>query len=77
LVEKSNQRDQFYQGWLDYIYFNTITCKGVQEALTEIERQNIYNDGNALPNEWHPSDHLPVAAIFSWNQPSAAPLPLL
>ncbi|KAL7509492.1 hypothetical protein ACHAXN_006478 [Cyclotella atomus] len=77
LVEKSNQRDQFYQGWLDYIYFNKITCKGVQEALTEIERQNIYNDGNALPNEWHPSDHLPVAAIFSWNQPSAAPLPLL
>jgi hypothetical protein len=55
-------KNQFYQGWLDYIYFNNV----VQDVLTESERQSIYSDGNALPNEWHPSDHLPVAATFSW-----------
>jgi hypothetical protein len=30
--------------------------------------QLIYNEGDALPNEWHPSDHIPVAAVFSWNK---------
>ena len=109
----SNERfnsnlDQLYQGWLDYIYFNGMTCAGVQDVLTMSERKRIYEgescwffflrvmvlmfvtsmiilerfmrvlifygfihtkfpDGDALPNEWHPSDHLPVAAIFSWN----------
>lgn len=62
-----NSRDRFYQGWLDYIYFQSLACTGVQDLLTEIERSLIYNDGDALPNEWHPSDHLPVAAVFSWN----------
>ena len=67
--EGSDRRDQLYQGWLDYIYFNNLICTGVQDALTDSERRQIYNDGDALPNEWHPSDHLPVAAIFSWNHP--------
>jgi len=56
---------QFYQGWLDYIYFHGLECTAVQDVLTEDERIRIYNDGDALPNEWHPSDHLPVAAVFS------------
>ena len=63
---ESNRGDQFYQGWLDYIYFARMACVGVQDALTDSERSRIYSDGDALPNEWHPSDHLPVAAIFSW-----------
>ena len=57
---------QFYQGWLDYIYFQRLDCSAVQDVLTEEERQSIYTKGDALPNSWHPSDHLPVAAIFSW-----------
>ena len=56
---------QFYQGWLDYIYFHRLECTAFQDVLTEDERKRIYNDGDALPNEWHPSDHLPVAAVFS------------
>ena len=76
-TEKSNMRDKFYQGWLDYIYFNRLTCNGVQDVLTKSERQHIYNEGDALPNAWHPSDHLPVAAVFSWNQPSSSSLPLV
>jgi len=63
---KSSRGEQFYQGFLDYIYFAKIACVGVQDALTDSERSKIYSDGDALPNEWHPSDHLPVSAIFSW-----------
>mmetsp|Transcript_31894 Transcript_31894/g.48523 ORF Transcript_31894/g.48523 Transcript_31894/m.48523 type:complete len:737 (-) Transcript_31894:28-2238(-) len=62
-----NSRDRFYQGWLDYIYFQSLVCTSVQDVLTETERSLVYKDGDALPNEWHPSDHLPVAVIFSWN----------
>ena len=63
---KGNNGHEFYEGWLDYIYFRKLTCAGVQDGLTEEERLRVYNDGDALPNEWHPSDHLPVAAVFSW-----------
>ena len=63
----NERRDQFYQGWLDYIYFGQrLSCCGVQDVLTVAERSKIYSDGDALPNAWHPSDHLPVSAIFSW-----------
>ena len=38
----------------------------VQEALPP-ERMGELLAGRALlPNEWHPSDHLPVAAAFSF-----------
>lgn len=59
---------QHYQGWLDYIYFDSrrLSCDCVQEALTDAELSRIYQDGDALPNEWHPSDHLPVAAVMSF-----------
>jgi hypothetical protein len=64
---KGTSRDQLYQGWLDYIYFGQkLKCIGVQEVLTDSERIRIFGDGDALPNEWHPSDHLPVSAVFSW-----------
>jgi len=57
-----------YQGWLDYIYFDSerLSCRGVQEALNAKDISRLYDHGDALPNEWHPSDHLPVAAVFSW-----------
>mmetsp|Transcript_22554 Transcript_22554/g.40703 ORF Transcript_22554/g.40703 Transcript_22554/m.40703 type:complete len:658 (-) Transcript_22554:513-2486(-) len=67
LRSKVEREGRHYQGWLDYVYFDSqrLTCKGVQEALTATELSRIYDDGDALPNEWHPSDHLPVAAVFS------------
>jgi len=60
----------YYQGWLDYVYFDAqqLICRGVQEALTDSEFLLVYEKGDTLPNAWHPSDHLPVAAIFSWKQ---------
>lgn len=51
-------KHQFYQGWLDYVYFQNIQCTGVQDVLTDEERSRVYNDGDALPNEWHPSGEL-------------------
>mmetsp|Transcript_55862 Transcript_55862/g.62469 ORF Transcript_55862/g.62469 Transcript_55862/m.62469 type:complete len:910 (-) Transcript_55862:62-2791(-) len=61
-------QQQHYQGWLDYVYFDSkqLVCTGVQEALTDAELSRIYDDGDTLPNEFFPSDHLPVAALFSW-----------
>jgi len=61
-----------YLGWLDYVFFNTdrLVCAGVQEPLTSFEWSKIYDDSDALPNEWHPSDHLPVAAILAWKEKS-------
>ena len=66
--QTADNESQHYQAWLDYVYFDSqkLKCKGFQEALTESEVSRIYKEGDALPNEWHPSDHLPVAAIFSW-----------
>jgi mRNA deadenylase 3'-5' endonuclease subunit Ccr4 len=57
-----------YQGWLDYVYFDSqrLSCAAVQEALTAKELSHIHDKGDALPNEWHPSDHLPVATVLSW-----------
>jgi hypothetical protein len=68
LRSHAETKGQHYQGWLDYVYFDSqrLSCTGVQEALTADELSRIYDSGDALPNEWHPSDHLPVAALFSW-----------
>jgi hypothetical protein len=68
LRPQADAKGRHYQGWLDYVYFDSRrpSCTGVQEALTATEVSRIYDSGDALPNEWHPSDHLPVAALFSW-----------
>lgn len=57
-----------YEGWLDYIYFSSgsLRLRGYQESLTEEQARRIYQDGDALPNEWHPSDHLPIGCVFEW-----------
>jgi len=62
----SGSQDELYHAWLDYIYFDSqvLSCKGVQDAVTEKEQSHILQSG--APNELVPSDHLPVAAIFSW-----------
>mmetsp|Transcript_56687 Transcript_56687/g.111961 ORF Transcript_56687/g.111961 Transcript_56687/m.111961 type:complete len:652 (-) Transcript_56687:310-2265(-) len=68
LRPKQGGKGGHYQGWLDYVYFDSLmlTCTGLQDALTSREMSLVYNDGDVFPNEWHPSDHLPVAALLSW-----------
>ena len=57
-----------YEGWLDYIYYSSgsLRLAAYQESLTEEQARLIYRDGDALPNAWHPSDHLPVGCVFEW-----------
>jgi len=54
----------------DHIYFTSaLRLIGVQEPLTEERKQSIWGSPfDVLPNEWHPSDHLPVAAAFAFAQ---------
>ena len=55
-----------YEAWLDYVYYSSggLRLVAYQEPLTEEQAQLIYKDGDALPNAWHPSDHLPVGCVF-------------
>ena len=57
-----------YEAWLDYVYYSSdgLRLVGYQESLTEEQARRIYQDGDALPNGWHPSDHLPVGCVFEW-----------
>jgi len=51
----------------DHIFFTPerLQLLGVQEPLTDEQRRRIYQEPwEVLPNSWHPSDHLPVAALF-------------
>ena len=57
-----------YEAWLDYVYYSTggLRLAAYQEVLSEEQARLIYKDGDALPNAWHPSDHLPVGCVFEW-----------
>lgn len=52
----------------DYIYFSgTLRVTAVQAPLTEEQERRFFGDPwDILPNDWHPSDHLPVAAVFEY-----------
>ena len=57
-----------YEAWLDYVYYAPgLRLVGYQESLDEEQAEWIYRDGDALPNAWHPSDHLPVGCVFEWS----------
>lgn len=51
----------------DYIYFTPKTMKiiGVRDPLDAKQKRMIKNK-TGLPNDWHPSDHLPVAALLQF-----------
>eukprot|EP00928_Gymnodinium_smaydae_P079864 TRINITY_DN63696_c0_g1_i1.p1 TRINITY_DN63696_c0_g1~~TRINITY_DN63696_c0_g1_i1.p1 ORF type:complete len:411 (+),score=69.55 TRINITY_DN63696_c0_g1_i1:280-1512(+) len=52
----------------DHIFFSvgTLRLVAVQESLSEEQRKRIWGQPyDVLPNSWHPSDHLPVAAVFA------------
>ena len=57
-----------YEAWLDYVYYSSrgLRLVGYQESLEEEQARLIYQEGDALPNAWHPSDHLPVGCVFEW-----------
>jgi len=63
------------QWWIDYILYSTgpwthekepemprLTLKAVRLPCTEDESKKCTKEG--IPNAWHPSDHLPLAAVF-------------
>jgi len=53
----------------DYVYYSvqSLALQGMQASLTEEERGRIWSEPwEVLPNSWHPSDHLPVAAAFTF-----------
>jgi len=55
--------------FFDYIYYANegLQLKAVQEPLTAEQKAKVYKAPyDILPNEWHPSDHLPVAAVFDF-----------
>lgn len=52
---------------MDFMYYTPSTMKllMVRDPLTVEQRARMYGPPwDVLPNEWHPSDHLPVAAEF-------------
>lgn len=57
-----------FKARFDYIYhtFGTLRCLAVRSPLTAVQRQLLFEErSTSIPNSWHPSDHLPVAAVFA------------
>uniref|UniRef100_A0A7S1HVZ7 Endonuclease/exonuclease/phosphatase domain-containing protein n=1 Tax=Eutreptiella gymnastica TaxID=73025 RepID=A0A7S1HVZ7_9EUGL len=56
-----------FEATFDYVYYTTQTLKvhSVQEVLTQAETAAV-KSGSRLPNEWHPSDHLPVTVTLQF-----------
>eukprot|EP00927_Polykrikos_kofoidii_P049279 TRINITY_DN4335_c1_g1_i1.p1 TRINITY_DN4335_c1_g1~~TRINITY_DN4335_c1_g1_i1.p1 ORF type:complete len:590 (-),score=84.83 TRINITY_DN4335_c1_g1_i1:419-2188(-) len=53
----------------DHIFYTVGPLKliGVREPLTTEQKERVWGPPwDVLPNAWHPSDHLPVAASFSF-----------
>jgi len=55
----------------DYIYYGAESLRlvAVQEPLTAAQHNSVFGPPwEVLPNAWHPSDHLPVAAAFAFRE---------
>ena len=52
----------------DYVYYTkaTLRLEGVQALLPEAQMEQLLAGTTSLPNEFHPSDHLPLAAAFAF-----------
>lgn len=56
-----------YAVCLDRIYSSpALTPLATRAPLTPEQHTRVYTQHESLPNAWHPSDHLPLAAIFQW-----------
>jgi mRNA deadenylase 3'-5' endonuclease subunit Ccr4 len=56
--------DAFFQN-IDYIYYTPkfFEVSSTRDPLSRKQREEM-KDQIGIPNKWHPSDHLPVAAAF-------------
>ncbi|MEL6348748.1 MAG: endonuclease/exonuclease/phosphatase family protein [Myxococcota bacterium] len=43
-----------------------LRTQAVRASLSDAQHAAVFEGGDALPNKWHPSDHLPLAAVFGW-----------
>lgn len=57
-----------FTGRFDRIHYTpaTLRLQAVRALLTDEQRALVFERGETLPNAWHPSDHLPVSAVFAW-----------
>ena len=57
-----------YGLWLDYVFYSssTLGLVGVGQMIDNAGLEKV-NQGDFLPNCWHPSDHLPVSAVLRFN----------
>ncbi len=54
---------------IDRVYVNAnLEPVAYREALTQEQRALVWEQGDTLPNAWHPSDHLPVACRLRWRE---------
>lgn len=44
----------------------TLALEAVRHPLDEAHTARVFTQGETLPNAWHPSDHLPVSAVYRW-----------
>lgn len=45
-----------------------LSLRAVRALWTEQERAALFEERDTLPNAWHPSDHLPVAAVLRFRE---------
>ena len=70
----TNYRDIF-RGCIDYIFFRNAAAAcaqmrlEVKQTLGMISEADASREGGGLPSSRHPSDHLPIAADFSYTLP--------
>lgn len=57
-----------FEGRFDQIHHTpaTLPLRAVRALLTDEQRERVFTRGETLPNAWHPSDHLPVGAVFAF-----------
>gem|GEM_PF-2581723 len=56
-----------FEGRFDQIHHTpSLSLSAVVSPLNEAQRRQVYEQKDTLPNAWHPSDHLPLGAVFRW-----------
>lgn len=53
---------------VDRVHYTTesLALAAVRDPLTAAQWATLKERNETLPNAWHPSDHLPVAAVLRW-----------
>ena len=61
-----------FEGCLDYIFYDTNMLSVIKVSELPTDEQMRKENTGGLPNSWCPSDHLPIAAVFRFNNPPAS-----